>query len=210
MIDSNNDLVEFEDQCPSCFKFCKTNMKPTEIPYFKSVIIMCTVCDFCGFKSCEVKSGSGISDKGIRYVLKITEPSDMSRDLLKSEDASFEIPELDFFVNSGTLGGKFTTIEGIIKNACEQLENWCLSSFKNDLESQDKANIMEDLIQKLIMIQNGKMFDVHIILDDPSGNSYIQNSYSPDNDPNMKIEFYERDYYQNDLLGLNDIKTENY
>ena len=66
-LDLENDLTEFEDQCPNCFKICRTNMKQTEIPFFKSVLIMCTVCD-CGFKSSEVKSGTGISDKGIRYL----------------------------------------------------------------------------------------------------------------------------------------------
>ena len=41
-----------------------------------------------------------------------------------------------------------------------------------------------------------------IILDDPCGNSYIENA--------DKIERYERTWQQNEELGLNDIKTENY
>ena len=39
----------------------------------------------------------------------------------KSDTASFEIPELDFYMNAGTLGGKFTTIEGILKDCRENL-----------------------------------------------------------------------------------------
>jgi zinc finger protein len=34
--------------------------------------------------------------------------------------------------------------------------------------------------------------------------------YAPEDDPNMKVEHYERTYEQNELLGLNDMKTENY
>jgi zinc finger protein len=34
--------------------------------------------------------------------------------------------------------------------------------------------------------------------------------YAPDDDPNMQITRYERDYEQNEMLGLNDMKTENY
>jgi len=49
-----------------------------------------------------------------------------------------------------------------------------------------------------------------IILDDPLANSYIQNLYAPDPDPNMKIEWYDRTFDQNEELGLNDIKVEGY
>jgi len=49
-----------------------------------------------------------------------------------------------------------------------------------------------------------------LILDDPLANSYLQNLYAPDPDPNMTIEFYDRSWDQNEELGLNDIKVENY
>lgn len=38
----------------------------------------------------------------------------------------------------------------------------------------------------------------------------FQNVYAPEPDPEMKIENYERSYEQNEILGLNDMKTENY
>lgn len=49
-----------------------------------------------------------------------------------------------------------------------------------------------------------------MILDDPLANSYIQNIYAPDPDPNMTIEAYDRTFEQNEELGLNDIKVEGY
>ena len=49
-----------------------------------------------------------------------------------------------------------------------------------------------------------------MILDDPLANSYIQNLYAPDPDPNMTIEMYERTFEQDEELGLNDIKVEGY
>lgn len=49
-----------------------------------------------------------------------------------------------------------------------------------------------------------------IIIDDPVSNSYVQNLYAPDADPNMTIEEYERDHEQNEELGLNDIVLEGY
>jgi len=49
-----------------------------------------------------------------------------------------------------------------------------------------------------------------LILDDPLANSYVQNLYAPDPDPNMTVEMYNRTWQQNEDLGLNDIKVEGY
>lgn len=49
-----------------------------------------------------------------------------------------------------------------------------------------------------------------LILDDPLGNSYLQNLYAPDPDPAMTIEEYQRTFEQNESLGLNDIRLEDY
>jgi zinc finger protein len=49
-----------------------------------------------------------------------------------------------------------------------------------------------------------------LILDDPLANSYVQNLYAPDPDPNMEIELYERTWEQNEELGVNDMKVEGY
>ena len=55
----------------------------TDIPHFKEVIIMATTCDYCGWKTNEVKSGAGISETGVRISLKLTDPSDLNREILK-------------------------------------------------------------------------------------------------------------------------------
>ena len=44
---------------------------------------MCTICETCGIRSSEVKSGTGIEEKGVKFTLKLTDPSDLNRDLLK-------------------------------------------------------------------------------------------------------------------------------
>ncbi len=53
------------------------------IPHFKEVVIMATVCDYCGHKTNEVKSGGGIESQGKKITLRLTEISDLSRDVLK-------------------------------------------------------------------------------------------------------------------------------
>lgn len=49
-----------------------------------------------------------------------------------------------------------------------------------------------------------------LILDDPLANSYIQNIYAPDPDPNLMVEMYDRTWQQNEDLGLNDMNVEDY
>lgn len=52
---------------------------------------------------------------------------------------------------------------------------------------------------------------ITLILDDPVGNSYVQ-ALTDDGNPDdrLTIERYTRSFEQNEELGLNDIKTENY
>lgn len=53
--------------------------------------------------------------------------------------------------------------------------------------------------------------NITLILDDPAGNSYVQ-ALTDDGalDDRLKIERYERTFEQNEEMGLNDMKTENY
>ena len=55
---------------------------------------MATVCDYCGHKTNEVKSGGGIEAKGKRISLKVTDVSDMSRDVLKVSTAASSFIEM--------------------------------------------------------------------------------------------------------------------
>ncbi|MGH0178962.1 UNVERIFIED_CONTAM: hypothetical protein FKN15_000413 [Acipenser sinensis] len=180
----------------------------SEIPHFKEVIIMATNCDSCGHRTNEVKSGGATEKQGTKITLHITDPSDMTRDLLKSETCSILIPELEFELGMAAVGGKFTTLEGLLKD----IKHLIVS--KNPFTLGDSSN--PDLAGKLQLF--GKKIDqiialeldAHIVLDDPAGSSYLQNVYAPDPDPEMKTEHYERTFEQNEDLGLNDMKTEGY
>ncbi|XP_027006699.1 zinc finger protein ZPR1 isoform X1 [Tachysurus fulvidraco] len=203
-----NEVLVFNTNCPECNAPASTNMKLVQIPHFKEVIIMATNCDSCGHRTNEVKSGGATEELGTRITLHLTDPSDMSRDLLKSETCSVLIPELEFELGMAALGGKFTTLEGLLKDIKE------LIVMKNPFVCGDSAisdtyEKLERFGEKIDKIMSGEM-DVHIILDDPTGNSYLQNIYAPDPDPEMKTEKYVRTFEQNEDLGLNDMKTEGY
>jgi len=202
------EVLHFETNCPSCNAPARTNMKITTIPFFKEVVIMCTLCDACGDKTNEVKSGGGIEPKGKKITLKLTDPTDLNRDLLKSETCSIAIPELEFEMGGGALGGRFTTLEGLLINMEDEIENNSLWG-SGDASAPDVQERMAKFKSRLADCREGRtLFTLE--LDDPAGNSYLQNVYAPEEDPNMTVEEYERSYEQNEDLGLNDMKTENY
>uniref|UniRef100_A0A8C9EHE5 Zinc finger protein 259 n=1 Tax=Pavo cristatus TaxID=9049 RepID=A0A8C9EHE5_PAVCR len=120
--DLRNEVLQFNTNCPECNAPANTNMKLVQIPHFKEVIIMATNCDSCGHRTNEVKSGGAIEPRGTRITFRITDPSDMTRDILKSETCSVEIPELEFELGMGALGGKFTTLEGLLKDIKDLVE----------------------------------------------------------------------------------------
>ncbi|KAM9660002.1 zinc finger protein ZPR1 isoform 2-T2 [Trichechus inunguis] len=205
--DLRNEVLQFNTNCPECNAPAQTNMKLVQIPHFKEVIIMATNCENCGDRTNEVKSGGAVEPLGTRITLHITDPSDMTRDLLKSETCSVEIPELEFELGMAVLGGKFTTLEGLLKDIRELVTKNPFTL--GDSSSPGQAEKLQEFSQKLDQIIEGSM-KAHFIMDDPAGNSYLQNVYAPEDDPEMKVECYTRTFDQNEELGLNDMKTEGY
>lgn len=208
--DLEGEVLQFPTNCPSCNSPCKTNMKMTNIPHFKEVIIMATNCDVCGHKTNEVKSGSGVEPKGLKIEVDIKNQEDFSRDLLKSDTCSLSIPQLELEVGPHALGGRFTTVEGLIIAIKDQLSDPKHSHmFGDSIDPQAKGQF-QSFLKKFDNILAGLM-EVTLVLDDPAGNSYVQ-TMRDDGLPDecLRIEHYERNFDQNEELGLNDIKTEEY
>ncbi|NXE13377.1 ZPR1 protein, partial [Lophotis ruficrista] len=205
--DLRNEVLQFNTNCPECNAPANTNMKLVQIPHFKEVIIMATNCDSCGHRTNEVKSGGAIEPQGTRITLRITDPSDMTRDVLKSETCSLEIPELELELGMGALGGKFTTLEGLLKDVADLVERNPFTL--GDSSAPGRTEKLQEFVGRLREVIEGRT-KAHFILDDPAGNSYLQNVYAPEEDPELKVERYERTFEQNEELGLNDMKTEGY
>ncbi|PWN44673.1 putative ZPR1-protein binds to translation elongation factor eEF-1 [Ceraceosorus guamensis] len=202
----NEEVLAFDGTCSSCSAPLKTLMKKVNIPYFKDIIIMSTNCDFCGYRDNEVKSGSAISERGRKLTLKVEDSSDLSRDLLKSESAGLSIPEIELHLNPGTLGGRFTTLEGLLQQVYDELSTRLMRGDSNRGESGK----FEDFLGKLKKAMSAEVCPFTVVLDDPLANSYIQNPYAPDVDEQVTVEDYTRTFEQNEDLGLNDMKLEGY
>lgn len=204
-----NDIETFVASCPSCLDdHCITNMKPLNIPHFKQVLIMSTKCDKCGYKSNEVKTGGGISQYGKKTILTITAETieeDLKRDLLKSETCKLFVPQIHLDIQEGTLGGRFTTLEGILKQVYDELYERVFQESYDSME-QDTRNNWLSFFGNLSNVMNGKLpvgcDKIEVILDDPLANSYLQNIYAPDEDPMIKYKSFKRTKRENEDLGI--------
>ncbi|KAK1816352.1 nucleolar zinc-finger protein [Friedmanniomyces endolithicus] len=211
-------VYSFPASCPGCTRPCATNMKMVNIPYFKQVVLMSTVCESCGYRSNEVKTGGEVPEKGCKITLQVRTKEDLSRDILKSESAALVCPELQLRVEPGTMGGRFTTVEGILTQIRKDLRGQAFGLEDGDAVVPDGAGdsmpteskrTWEDFFSSLgDAIEGRKPFA--LTLEDPLASSYVQSLTAPEPDPQIEVEEYERTEEELEDLGLNDMKTEGY
>ncbi|KAK3716181.1 nucleolar zinc-finger protein [Vermiconidia calcicola] len=211
-------IYAFPSTCPGCTRSCATNMKMVQIPYFKQVVLMSTVCEHCGYRSNEVKSGGEVPEKGRRITLRAKSREDLVRDILKSESAALACPELQLRVEPGTMGGRFTTVEGILTQIRRDLRSQAFGLEDGEAEVPDGAGdsmtqgskeAWETFFEGLAQAIEGKK-EFTLILEDPLASSYVQSLTAPERDPQIDVEDYERTEREEEDLGLRDMKTENY
>jgi zinc finger protein len=202
------EIFHFPEKCSACAAPGTLNMVVTEIPHFKEIILMAFSCENCGYRTSEVKAGGAIAPKGTRVTLRVEAPEDMSRDLLKSETASVQVPEIELDITEGSMGGRFTTIEGLLSTLREQLTNMNQFSMGDSSMNITKLSFTTFLDRLRVLETGNEPFT--LILDDPVSNSYIQNLYAPDDDPQLHVEEYTRTWEQDEDLGLHQMNVENY
>ncbi|KAJ9096577.1 hypothetical protein QFC19_007109 [Naganishia cerealis] len=202
------EIFAFPGSCSSCGHQIDTLMQRVNIPYFKDIIIMSTNCEHCGYRDNEVKSGAAISDKGKKIILKVEDEEDLSRDILKSETCGLEIPEIDLVLQPGTLGGRFTTLEGLLNQVYDELSTKVFQTGGDSMDVGERSKFEKFLGDMKAVMSASRPFT--LILDDPVANSYLQNVYAPDPDPNMEIISYKRTAEQDDDLGINDMVLSGY
>jgi zinc finger protein len=213
----DSQIYEIPAECPGCSKACTVNMQRVQIPHFKEVIIMATVCENCGYRTNDVKTGGAIPEKGQRITLRIERVEDLSRDILKSETCALKSAELNLEVQPGTLGGRFTTVEGLLTQVRDQLHGQIF-----DVGDEDEGIVGGDSMVATTKEKWDNFFDklnsaikgdikFSIILDDPLASSYVGPCWKDiEEDPQIVKEDYERTAEEMEDLGLNDMKTEGY
>ncbi|AAZ11385.1 zinc-finger protein ZPR1, putative [Trypanosoma equiperdum] len=208
-----DDVVRMETECSACKKPGFINIQQVNIPYFKETVIMAFRCDFCGYKSNEVKSGGAVAEKGLKITLEVKSESDLKRDVLKSDSTTLLIPEVALELAPGTLGGFFSTVEGTLMMVRDQLKSLPQAQFaKGDAAATDpEAKTLTTFVKELEHLLELKR-PFTFILDDPLANVYIQNPREhlppPENeDPQLTKTYYTRTFEQDEELGFHQMNV---
>lgn len=203
------EVMVFPGHCGACGAATEQRMFMTNIPYFKEVIIMALSCDMCGWRNSELKGGGSVPPKGRRSALRVKNKRDLTRDVIKSDTASVAIPELELELTAGTLGGRVTTVEGLLTDIGESLkrvQGFSIGDSAPDWQRSTWNNFQSRLSQLLEVEEEWTL-----VLDDALANSFIAPSVdNMEDDLQLASEDYDRSWEQDEELGLHDINTENY
>ncbi len=125
-------------------------------------------------------------------------------------------PELGLQVEPGTLGGRFTTVEGILVQFRDQLWGTVYDA-EGKGEGVSGGDAMDEGTKKDWDVFFQKLDSAlklettfSIVLEDPMANSYVQSLSDEDIDPQIRTEDYERTEDEKEDLGLNDMVLEGY
>lgn len=198
--------------CPGCTKPTLMLTQMVNIPYFKQVILMSTNCSECGYRSSEAKTGGKVPEKGKRIWLDVRSPKDLRRDILKSETCMLKVPECRVEIEPGTMGGRFTTVEGLLTQVRDDLKSTVFDvgddeAVSDSMPNEKKTNWKTFFSQLDKAIAGELQFTIE--MEDPLANSYCQNFDipGPGLDPQIRTEEYERTEEEEHYLGLADMKT---
>ena len=192
--------------CPNCHVAGEAVSSILHMPFFKELIIMAFTCEHCGFRDTEIKGGGAITEHGRRDTLRVLDPAvDMVRDVIKSDTAGVRIPELELDMEQGSLGGMYTTVEGLMQKMREQLFDNNMSMGDSDVERSARWRAFESAFEDCA---KGRM-PFTLIMEDPLANSYVYSPFAPEPDPRLQVETYQRSWDEDETLGLHDMCVDN-
>jgi zinc finger protein len=90
-------------------------------------------------------------------------------------------------------------MEGFLSTAAKNLSLYQADRLR---ENPDIGLKVAEIISTLTNYSERLLFPFKIIMDDPAGNSFIENPYLPNRDPHMTICYYYRSPEQDVMLGL--------
>ncbi|XP_058542783.1 zinc finger protein ZPR1 isoform X2 [Neofelis nebulosa] len=196
--DEEQQPTEIESLCMNCYRNGTTRLLLTKVPFFREIIVSSFSCEHCGWNNTEIHSAGRIQDQGVRYALTVRTQEDMNREVVKTDSATTSIPELDFEIPAFTQKGTLTTVEGLISRAISGLEQDQPTRRANE---EAVAERIDEFIVRLKELKRVAS-PFTLIIDDPSGNSFVENPHAPQKDHALVITHYNRTVQQEEMLGL--------
>lgn len=208
-----------ETECPGCTRPAHINLQLVNIPHFKEVVISAVMCTHCHYRSSDVKTGGAVPPRGKRISLHVRSARDLGRDILKSETCRVVIAAVGVEVEPGTMGGRFTTVEGLLTQIRDDLRGTVFEDVDLDDphprggDSMPAAKRQEwaSFFQKLdaAIAAEGEGMPYTIVLEDPLANSYVQSltETGAEADEQVLEEEFERSEECEEELGIRDMRT---
>ncbi|KAL8158910.1 hypothetical protein V2J09_000447 [Rumex salicifolius] len=197
--DEDVPVYQVESLCMRCGENGTTRLLLTLIPHFRKILLSAFECPHCGERNNEVQFAGEIQPRGCLYTLNFPagDIKMLNRQVVKSESATIKIPELDFEIPPESQRGSLSTVEGILSRSADGL--LALQEERRKVDPQ-MAEAIDRIILKLKACARADS-SFTFILDDPAGNSFIENLFAPAADPSLNIKFYERTAEQQAALG---------
>ncbi|XP_057436587.1 uncharacterized protein LOC130729000 [Lotus japonicus] len=197
--DGDAPLYQLESLCMRCHQNGTTRLLLTIIPNFRKILLSAFDCPHCGERNNEVQFAGEIQPRGCCYSLEIPSGKQkmLNRQVVKSESATIKIPELEFEIPPEAQRGSLSTVEGVLTRAADGLQ--ALQEERRKV-APETAEALDQFLAKLRACATGES-SFTFIVDDPAGNSFIENPFAPASDPSLTTKFYERTPEQQTLLG---------
>lgn len=159
--------TELKNQkCPICGEE-KLSLREEEIdiPHFGITYIFSMTCEGCGYRKSDVESAG--EKPPVKYEFEITGDKDLSVRVVKSGDATVNIPRIMTIEPGSESEGYVTNVEGLLTRV-----KWALESAMNAEEDEDAQQKLRNMIKKVNNVMAGHE-PLKIIIEDPTGNSAI-------------------------------------
>jgi len=168
--------------CPTCNTEIEYLYTSENIPYFSDILIISAICPSCGYKFVDtqmLKQG-----EPVRYVYLTATPEDLAVRVVRSTNASIEIPELGVRIDPGpTCQGFVSNVEGVLDRIVQAVGSAVIDG---DEEERKNARL---LLERIARVKCGEL-PVTFILEDPTGNSAIVSDRAEKSTYTVEPEMY--------------------
>ncbi|KAL3693883.1 hypothetical protein R1sor_007534 [Riccia sorocarpa] len=197
---SDAPLYELESLCMRCGENGTTRFLLTKIPHFREVVLMAFECPHCNERNNEVQFAGKLAPQGCTYTLQVHEGDKtvLNRQVVKSDSGTIKIPELEFEIPTDAQRGTLSTVEGVLLRAAEELEALQDERRKVDPKMAEALDAFLVKLKECAAAERSYTF----IIDDPAGNSFIENPNAPAKDSLLSAHYYDRTPEQQAQLGF--------
>jgi zinc finger protein len=141
-----------------------------DIPHFGEAMVIAGVCE-CGFRHSDTILLT--QKKPVRFTLPITSQDDLDARVIRSSSGTLRIPELGVDIEPGFASECYiSNVEGVL-DRIEGVVDFATRSAR-EAESQESTRKGEEILEKISLARAGQ-FPLTLILEDPMGNSAIDN-----------------------------------